>query len=562
MITTTNDAGSRVRRGAALLLEILRSEGVEYIFGNPGTTELPLMDALLETPDIRYILALQEASAVAMADGYAQASRKPGFINLHTAGGLGHGMGNLLNASVSQTPLVVTAGQQDSRHTITDPLLFGDLITIARPAVKWAHEVVHADQLPVLVRRAFHDANAAPTGPVFLSLPMDVMEEMSGAGIDQPSVIDRRPVAGSLDRLCEYLAAIAPGRLLLTAGDEVHWSEAAGEVAELAELLGAPVYCSSWPSRIPFPTNHPLWSGKLPHNGREAAALLGRYDAVFALGGKSLITVLYTEGSAVPPGCDIFQMSADVRDLGRTYPTRLSVVGDIRDSLRMLNPKLRQAVAASAAERQALAAAAGERQRQERKKLEMQVLSQWRAPVITPLVAAREAMRAIGPQIAIVDEAVATSAHVRDFLDSPSAEQYSFTRGGALGWGMPAAVGASLGLGRAPIVSLVGDGAALYSPQALWTAAHENLPVTFVVMNNREYNILKNFMRSRSDYVAARTNRFIAMDIDQPLIDFGAMAQSMGVPARRIDKAADIAPAIEAGIASGNPNLIEIVIAP
>src|SRR3954468_19381001 len=200
------------RRGAGVLLEILRSEGVEYIFGNPGTTELPLIDALLEAPDIRYILALQEASAVAMADGYAQAARKPGFINLHTAGGLGHGMGNLLNASVSQTPLVVTAGQQDSRHTITDPLLFGDLVAIARPAVKWAHEVAHADQLPVLVRRAFNDAKAAPTGPVFLSLPMDVMEEMSAVGIAEPSVIDRRPIAGSLDQLAAHLAAITPGR--------------------------------------------------------------------------------------------------------------------------------------------------------------------------------------------------------------------------------------------------------------------------------------------------------------------------------------------------------------
>src|ERR1700733_1646381 len=150
------------RRGAAILLEILRSEGVDFIFGNPGTTELPLIDALLETPDIRYVLGLQEASVVAMADGSAQASRKPGFINLHTAGGLGHGMGNLLNASVTQTPLVVTAGQQDSRHTITDPLLFGDLITIAGPAVKWAHEVAHADQLPVLLRRALNRAQAGP----------------------------------------------------------------------------------------------------------------------------------------------------------------------------------------------------------------------------------------------------------------------------------------------------------------------------------------------------------------------------------------------------------------
>lgn len=561
-INSVKQVGIRARRGAALLLEILKSEGVEYIFGNPGTTELPLIDALLEAPEIRYVLALQEASAVAMADGYAQAARKPGFLNLHTAGGLGHGMGNLLNASVSQTPLVVTAGQQDSRHTITDPLLFGDLVTIARPAVKWAHEVAHADQLPILVRRAFHDSMAAPTGPVFLSLPMDVMEEMSSVGIDARSTIDRRPIAGSLDMLASYLATIRPGRLLIIAGDEVHFSDAAAEVAITAEILGAPVYCSSWPSHIAYPTNHPLWSGKMPHNGAEIAALLNDYDAVFALGGKSLITILYTEGSAVPQGCEIFQMSADVRDLGRTYPTKLSVVGDIRDSLRVLIPQLRLKAAPQAEVRLALVTKAGQTQLARRRALEAAAAAERDKPSITPLVAAHEAMRAIGPKIPIVDEAVATSEPLRGFLNSPSPRQYAFTRGGALGWGMPAAVGTCLGLGREPVVSLAGDGAALYSPQALWTAAHEKLPVTFVVMNNREYNILKNFMRSRKDYLAARTNRFIAMDLEQPRIDFQALATALGVPARQVTNAADIAPAIEAAIDSGRPNLIEILISP
>ena len=549
------------RRGSAVLLEVLSSEGVEYVFGNPGTTELPLIDALLETPDIHYILALQEASVVAMADGYAQASRKPAFINLHTAGGLGHGMGNLLNASVTQTPLVVTAGQQDSRHTITDPLLFGDLVAIAGPAVKWAHEVAHADQLPILLRRAFNDAQAAPTGPVFLSLPMDVMEELSSVGIGAPSVIDRRPIAGSLPVLAEHLAGIIPGRLLLIAGDEVHASGAGAEVAALAETLGAPVYCSSWPSRIPFPTNHPLWSGKLPHNGPEIAALLADYDAVFALGGKSLITILYTEGTIVPSGCAVFQMSADVRDLGRTYVTQLSVVGDIRDSLRVLNPLVEGATQSTAPERSELVRQAGKRQYEARQELAALTASQWGAAAITPLVAAHEAVRAIGPEIPIVDEAVATSESVRKLLHSPSAQQYSFLRGGALGWGMPAAVGTSLGLGRTPVVSLVGDGATLYSPQALWTAAHEALPITFVVMNNLEYNVLKDFMRGKSNYISARTERFIAMDIVNPTVDYQALARSMGVASRLIHKAVDIAPAIEAGIASGKPNLIEIVLA-
>ncbi|GMA79106.1 hypothetical protein GCM10025880_55230 [Methylorubrum aminovorans] len=197
MTVTTLDAVAE-RRGAEVLVEVLRSEGVRYIFGNPGTTELPLIDALTEATDIAYVLALQEASAVAMADGYAQAARRPGFLNLHTAGGLGHGMGNLLNAQISGTPLVVTAGQQDSRHVITDPLLFGDLAAIAAPTVKWAREVTNADQLPVLLRRAFHDAAAAPSGPVFLSLPMDVMEARTAAPLGEISTIDHRAVAGSL----------------------------------------------------------------------------------------------------------------------------------------------------------------------------------------------------------------------------------------------------------------------------------------------------------------------------------------------------------------------------
>lgn len=548
------------RRGAAVLLEVLHSEGVQYIFGNPGTTELPLMDALLGTPNIKYILGLQEASVVAMADGYAQASRRMGFINLHTAGGLGHGMGNLLNASVSGTPLVVTAGQQDSRHTITDPLLLGDLVRIASPAVKWGTEVTHADQLPVLLRRAFHDANAAPTGAVFLSLPMDVMEEMSTVVIPERSVIDRRSVAGSLDALAEHLARIAPGKLAIIAGDEVYASNAAPQVAALADALGAPVFGASWPSRIPFATAHPLWAGNLPTTAAKISQQLSPYDAIFALGGKSLITILYTEGPAVPPGCAVFQMSADVRDLGRTYATPLSVVGDIQASLTVLLPLLARTLAAKAGTYAALRTKATVDQQQRRAHLADLAKAQFTAPVITPMVAAQQAVRAIGPDIPIVDEAIATSIHVRKFLNSTSASQYSFLRGGGLGWGMPAAVGASLGLDRQPVVCLVGDGAALYSPQALWTAAHENLPVTFVVMNNREYNVLKNFMRSQTSYLSSQSNRFIAMDLDLPPIDYLALAQSYGVSAKRITRAGDIAPAIEAGIASRTANLIEVVI--
>jgi benzoylformate decarboxylase len=550
------------RRGAAVLLEVLRSEGARYVFGNPGTTELPLIDALVDAPDIRYILALQEASSVAMADGYAQAACRPGVLNLHTAGGLGHGLGNLLNAHVSGTPLVVTAGQQDSRHTLTDPLLYGDLVSIATPAVKWAQEVTHPDQIPILVRRAFHDCQTAPTGPVFLSLPMDIMEQMTAVDIGEVSTIDRAAVAGSLDRLAEYLAAIPPGKLAIIAGDEISTSNAAAETVLLADALGAPVYGSSWPAHIPFPTAHPLWMGNLPTKATEISQKLHAYDAIFALGGKSLITILYTEGSAVPPGMQIFQLSADARDLGRTYSTKLALVGDIRASLRALLPLLTPKLADRSEVYAALREAAEREQEARRSQLKAAAEAEFDKPVTTPLVAGREMARAIGPEVAIVDEAPATLGALRAFLSTGSTRQYSFARGGALGWGMPAAVGFSLGIDRAPVVSIVGDGAALYSPQALWTAAHERLPVTFVVINNREYNILKKFMRSQPHYASARSNRFIAMDIIDPAVDFMALAGSMGVPAQRINRAADIAPALEAAIASGVPNLIEIPISP
>jgi benzoylformate decarboxylase len=550
------------RRGAAALLEVLRSEGARYVFGNPGTTELPLIDALVDAPDIHYVLALQEASAVAMADGYAQAACRPGVLNLHTTGGLGHGLGNLLNAHVSGTPLVVTAGQQDSRHTLTDPLLYGDLVSIATPAVKWAQEVTHPDQIPILVRRAFHDCQTAPTGPVFLSLPMDIMEEMTAVDIGEVSTIDRAAVAGSLDRLAEYLAAIPPGKLAIIAGDEISTSNAAAETVLLADALGAPVYGSSWPAHIPFPTAHPFWMGNLPTKATEISQKLHAYDAIFALGGKSLITILYTEGSAVPPGMQIFQLSADARDLGRTYSTKLALVGDIRASLRALLPLLTPKLADRSEVYAALRKAAEREQEARRSQLKAAADAEFDKPVTTPLVAGREMARAIGPEVAIVDEAPATLGALRAFLSTESTRQYSFSRGGALGWGMPAAVGFSLGIDRAPVVSIVGDGAALYSPQALWTAAHERLPVTFVVINNREYNILKRFMRSQPHYASTRANRFIGMDILDPAIDFLALAASMGLPAHRIDRAVEIAPALEAAISSGAPNLIEIPISP
>lgn len=475
-----------MRSGADILLEVLESEGVEYIFGNPGTTELPLIDALLRHENIHYILALQESSVVAIADGYAKASGKTGFINLHTASGLGHGMGNLINSRIMKTPLVVTVGQQDTRHYVRDPLLYDDIVSIGSPVVKWAQEVTSADQLPVLVRRAFHAASYPPAGPVLLSLPMNVMEELSDAGIQTASKVNYHTVAGSLDELAQALSEVTPGRIMIVAGDEVHSSGSTQEIVQLAEALGAHVYGSSWPLNLPFPTQHALWRGNKPTTANEIASVVNAYDAVFIIGGRSLITILYSEGEAIPETCAVYQLSADMNELGRTYATRLSVMGDIKLSLKELLPKLEQRRVASKLTHQRLLKAARAEREKEWQLQEERLAAERLRPAISPMVAAYEVIKSVPPGTTIVDEAIATARHVRRFISDQQHPRYYFMRGGGLGWGMPAAVGHSLGLGREPVVCLVGDGASLYSPQALWTAAHENLPVTFIVMNNLE----------------------------------------------------------------------------
>src|SRR3954469_20622200 len=209
------------RAGRDALFDVLISEGVQHIFGNPGTTELPLMDALVDHPELDYVLALQEATVIAMADGYAQATGRPAFVNVHTMAGLGNAIGNLTNAVANRAPLVVTAGNADRRHLIADPLLSGDLVTLARGTVKWAHEVRHPEELGTILRRAFADATAAPAGPVFVAIPQDVLDQPSDAPVPPKSAIHRDTVAGGLDELAALLNQPEPGHLAIVAGEEV-----------------------------------------------------------------------------------------------------------------------------------------------------------------------------------------------------------------------------------------------------------------------------------------------------------------------------------------------------
>jgi benzoylformate decarboxylase len=550
--------GTQKARGAEILLEILRSEGTQFIFGNPGTTELPLIDALVVNPDFRYVWGLQEATAVGMADGYAQASGKPAFVNLHTSGGLGHGMGAIMNAKIARAPMVVTAGQQDLRHILADPLLAADLVGMANPVAKWCFEPNSLDDLPLILRRAFHSSMSPPRGPVFLSLPMNILDEIGSPRVVPPSRIELSNVGVGLKELASGLLGFNRGRTVIVAGNDIAELGLGKAIARVAELIGAPVYGASWPSVNNYASIDPFWRGSLPTTAKGISETLGRYDCLLGLGGKSLVSIVYTMRDPIPDSIEFYHISEDANDLGYNDAPKLGIFGNVRATLEALAHELEPKVP-SAVIKQNI-----EYARQHKDILWHELMEQTDAAIrgdekIEPIVAAREVLRPLPDGFSLVDEAPCSNLFTQAMHRSTGGRQYFHNRGGALGWGMPAAIGVSLARDHAPVLCMVGDGSAMYSPQALWSAVHEEVPVVFVVLNNLEYGILKNFMLSQPQY-NAKEHGFLAMDICQPKVDFQSLAKSMGVESTFVDSHRKISEAVEAALNTGKPHLIEIAV--
>jgi benzoylformate decarboxylase len=548
----------REARGAEILLEILRSEGVKFIFGNPGTTELPLIDELVVNPDFRYVWGLQESSAVGMADGYAQASGKPAFINLHTSGGLGHGMGAIINARIARVPMVITAGQQDLRHILADPLLAADLVGMADPVAKWCFEPNSLDDLPLILRRAFHSCMSPPRGPVFLSLPMNILDEIGSPTVLPPSRIELASVGTGVEELASELLRFNRFRTVIVAGNDIAEPGLGKAIARVAQLIGAPVYGSSWPSVNNYPSIDPFWRGSLPTTAKGISEVLSGYDCMLGLGGKSLVSIVYTMRDPIPESIAFYHISEDANDLGYNDAPKLGIFGNVRATLEALAEELQSQVSPATVEQNT------EHAQQQKDRLWRELMERTDAAIsdnekIEPMVAAREVLRPLPDGFLLVDEAPCANLFTQSMHRSTGARQYFHNRGGALGWGMPAAIGVSLARDHAPVLCLVGDGSAMYSPQALWSAAHEKVPVVFVVLNNLEYAILKNFMLNQPQY-NAKKHGFLGMDICDPKVDFQSLAKSMGIEAMFISSHRNISDAIETALNSGRPHLIEILV--
>jgi benzoylformate decarboxylase len=551
-----------VMSGKRAFLELLKQEGVDILFGNPGTTELPLMDAFAVEHDIRYVLGLQEAALMSMADGYAQASGKLAVLNLHVAPGLGNAMGMLYDAAKAAAPILLTAGQQDLEYLVTEPVLSADLATLARPFVKWAAEVHRIEDLPRLVHRAAKTALAPPTGPVFLSLPGDILKSEANLDLLTPTRVAPR-VRGDAAAVAAAGALLAQAkRPVIIAGDAVAQSRAHAELVALAELIGAPVYTEFVPSTASFPASHPLFRGATVRTQAAVRQVLDQYDVLFSVGGDLFTLSLPSDIDPMPPGMRLIHLDTDPWEIGKNYPAEVAILGDPKSTLPEITSAVEAAMTGGArgAARERFKAAC-DTTLAERNALKAKAKSlAGKSPV--QALALIDAIGDMLPKDAVVIEEVLSSAPgIRSLIRSDDPQSYYGLRGGGIGWGIPAAIGIKLALPHRPVVALVGDGSAMYTIQALWTAAHDRIAVVFVILNNRSYRILKQRLLALRGH-AEQVDTFVGMELVDPPIDFVGLARSLGVAAEHVKTVHDATDLVAKGIKSDAPLLIDVDLDP
>lgn len=547
--------------GKRLLLEVLHQEGVEYIFGNPGTTELPLMDALAAEDRIHYVLGLQESIVMGMADGFAQASGRLSMASLHAAPGLGNAIGALHNAAKAGAPVLVTAGQQDLGYNFTEPNLWGNLPRIAAPFVKWSYEIQRIADLPRALHRAAKVALTPPTGPVFISLPADLLNEQSDVAPGVPTRVGGalRADAASIATAAALLARAQ--KPVIIAGDAVAQTAALAELVALAEAIGAPVYLEGMPNRTAFPPTHGLFRGPLGRLAGDIRATMERHDLVVSIGGDLFTLALPGDTEPMPPGMPVVHLDTDPWEVGKNYPTAAAILGDPKATLpELVAALLREMSESERAQAGARCAQESARGHEQKEKLAAQATGLASREPVHPLALTQAIAATVTDDVVIVDEGITSGQGLRRFLTSNDPSGYFGGRGGGIGWGLPAAVGIKLALRDRPMVVLSGDGSAMYSIQALYSAARENLAIVFVIANNASYRIIKQRIHAAQGH-SAQSGTYVGVDLDQPRIDYVRIAQGFGLTAMRVANIADFRGALAEALKRNSPSLIDVDVA-
>lgn len=520
------------------VFEMLRERGMTTVFGNPGSTELPM---LAEFPaDFRYVLGLQEATVVGIADGYAQASGRPALVNLHTAPGVGNAMGAICNAQANKSPLVITAGQQfRSLMTLQANLTNRDATRMPHPLVKWSYEPPLAQDVPHAIARAIHMAALPPRGPSFVSIPMDdwaaevdpeAVRHQSARSVSGASVADPAVIAELAARLRE---ATKPA---LVAGPDIDASGGWDAAVELAERQRLSVYATPAPGggRIGFPEDHPLFQGILPPAVGPVGEALAGHDLVLVVGTSVFPYYPNIPGPPLANGTTLIAITSDPDEAARA-PMGDAIVAGVALTLAALVD------AAGDCNREPPAARPAPEP----------------APASDPMSpsAAVRALAEVFPRDGIIVlESPSGTLALRNQLRLSRPGSYYFSAGGGLGFGMPAAIGVALAQPSRPVVCVIGEGSAQYTIQALWTAAAYGVPVTFLVLRNDEYAILKWFTMLE-DIVEAP-------GLDLPALDCAAVASAYGVSSSTASTVEELGERLSAAIASDRPELVEVGVAP
>jgi benzoylformate decarboxylase len=510
-------------------LNLLRSFRIRKVFGNPGSTELPFLSDWPD--DIDYVLGLQEASVIGMADGYAQATRNAGFVNLHSAAGLGNALGNIYTAHRNQTPLVITAGQQARSILPLQAFLYAERASeFPRPYVKFSVEPARAEDVPAAIARAYYVAMQPPCGPTFVSVPIDDWTHQTHA-VEARSV--SRELGPDPDAMKALVAALsASKRPALVVGPGVDRAQAVDLMVRLAEKARASVWASPFSARCSFPEKHPQFAGFLQASPAQLSDALRGHDVVVVI--SAPVFTFHVEGHAsiFDGATAIFQITDDPT-AAAVSPQGSSIIATMKPALTMLLELLPETKRAVPAGRTLPPApAAGD-------------------PI--PVEFLLHALSAAMPDDAVlVEEAPSHRLTMQRFMPMRGQDSFYTMASGGLGYGLPASVGMALAYPGRRTVCLVGDGSAMYSIQALWTAAQRKLPLTVVVINNAGYGA----MRSFSEVMQVRN----VPGLELPGIDFVQIAQGLGCDAVRVGKASDLAPELKRGLAHDGVSLIEVMV--
>ena len=546
--------------GKQALLEMLKAEGVEFIFGNPGTSEGPIIDMLGDYPELRYILTLQESVAVGMGESYARATGRASFVSLHVDSGLANGLALMLDAYNTGTPMVVTSANYDIRKT-TEGLT--DLAELARPVTKWSVQLTHPDQIPGAIRRAFNEANSHPKGPVYVGFTTNALEGSADMNIVPSQLMfdEPRPNLQGIKAAADLL--IKADRSIMMVGDRVSDDGAMNKAIELAELLGLPVYGSRG-AEVAFPTNHPQFLGNLSLRIEDQRSILERADLVLAIGMDAFEELFYWGDVILSSGTKLIHIDPVAGKVGKSEPTDVGIVAHcglaIEELINQLTPMLTPESRQTISNRISLIS---NESSESKRSFERAVEDKWDQKPITPARMMFELSNALPDNSIVVDDSLSNRAMFRHYFQAFERGDIRGVRGQSIGGGIGATMGTQCANPDRPVFGVIGDGSAMMTIQGLWTAANDDIPCVFVICNNGMYRILRtNFNIYQKDVLGLSETsgeNLLYSEFATPF-DMAAIANSMGVHGERIIDPSEIKPAVDRAVASGKPALLDIII--